>query len=85
MAGIFPWIGRDRQPADPLAMGDCGSLRGSCDLGPLAARTVEINSSALETYDEDNPAIQNLRLLENRLSGLMPLEISLKADQPDLL
>jgi uncharacterized protein len=48
------------------------------------ARTVEINSSALETYDEDNPAIQTLRLLENRLSGLMPLEISLKADQADL-
>jgi predicted RND superfamily exporter protein len=48
------------------------------------ARTVEINSSALETYDEDNPAIQNLRLLENHLSGLMPLEISLTADKPDL-
>jgi predicted RND superfamily exporter protein len=48
------------------------------------ARSVEINSSALETYDEDNPAIQNLRLLENHLSGLMPLEISLKSDKPDL-
>jgi uncharacterized protein len=48
------------------------------------ARSVEINSSALETYDEDNPAIQNLRLLENRLSGLMPLEISLKANNSDL-
>jgi predicted RND superfamily exporter protein len=48
------------------------------------ARSVEINSSALETYDEDNPAIQNLRLLENRLSGLMPLEISLETKNPDL-
>jgi uncharacterized protein len=48
------------------------------------ARTVEINSSALETYDESNPAIQTLRLLENRLSGLLPLEISLTADKPDL-
>ena len=48
------------------------------------ARNVEINSSALETYDEDNPALQNLRLLENRLSGLMPLEISLTADKQDL-
>jgi uncharacterized protein len=49
------------------------------------ARSVEINSSALETYDEDNPAIQNLRLLETHLSGLMPLEISLKADNSDRL
>jgi uncharacterized protein len=48
------------------------------------ARTVEINSSTLETYDEDNPAIQTLHLLEDRLSGLLPLEISLKADSPDL-
>ena len=48
------------------------------------ARTIEINSSTLETYDESNPAIQNLHLLENRLSGLLRLEISLKADSPDL-
>lgn len=48
------------------------------------ARTVEINSSSLETYDESNPAIQTLRLLEDRLSGLLPLEISLEADKPGL-
>ena len=48
------------------------------------ARTVEINSSSLETYDESNPTIQTLRLLENHLSGLLPLEISLKADKPGL-
>ena len=48
------------------------------------ARGVEINSSTLETYDESNEVIQNLRLLENRLSGLLPMEISLKADSPDL-
>jgi uncharacterized protein len=48
------------------------------------ARAVEINSSSLETYDESNPTIQTLRLLENHLSGLLPLEISLKADKPDL-
>ncbi len=48
------------------------------------ARTVEINSSSLETYDESNPAIQTLHLLENRLSGLLPLEISLKADATGL-
>jgi predicted RND superfamily exporter protein len=48
------------------------------------ARTVEINSSTLETYDESNPAIQTLRLLENRLSGLLPLEISLKTETPGL-
>ncbi|HEX4073460.1 MAG TPA: MMPL family transporter, partial [Planctomycetaceae bacterium] len=48
------------------------------------ARTVEINSSSLETYDESNPTIQTLRLLENHLSGLLPLEISLKAEKPGL-
>jgi hypothetical protein len=49
-----------------------------------SARTVEINSSTLETYDESNPAIQTLHALEQHLSGLLPLEISLQADEPGL-
>jgi uncharacterized protein len=47
------------------------------------AQSIEINSSTLETYDKSNPAIQTLHTLENRLSGLLPLEISLKSDVPD--
>ena len=49
-----------------------------------SARTVEVNSSTLETYDESNPTIQTLHALEQHLSGLLPLEISLHADEPGL-
>ncbi len=49
-----------------------------------SARTVEVNSSTLETYDENNPMIQTLHALEQHLSGLLPLEISLHADDPEL-
>jgi predicted RND superfamily exporter protein len=48
------------------------------------ARSVKVNSSTLETYDEDHPAIQTLHSLEEHLSGLLPLEISLRADTPGL-
>ena len=47
------------------------------------ASGVEINSSTLETYDENHPTIQTLHTLEDRLSGLLPLEISLTVDNPD--
>jgi uncharacterized protein len=49
-----------------------------------SARMVEINSSTLETYDESNPMIQTLHALEEHLSGLLPLEISLQADESGL-
>jgi hypothetical protein len=49
-----------------------------------AARSVEVNSSTLETYDENHPAIQTLRALEDHLSGLLPLEISLQSNEPGL-
>jgi predicted RND superfamily exporter protein len=49
-----------------------------------SARTVKINSSTLETYDKNHPTIQTLHALEEHLSGLLPLEISLEADQPGL-
>jgi predicted RND superfamily exporter protein len=44
---------------------------------------VQINSfSDVETFSEDHPAVQALRLVERKLGGIMPLEISLQADQP---
>jgi predicted RND superfamily exporter protein len=49
-----------------------------------SARTVKVNSSTLETYDENHPAIQTLHALEEHLSGLLPLEISLRANEPGL-
>jgi predicted RND superfamily exporter protein len=44
---------------------------------------VVINTYAIrETFHEDHPSMQALMLIENELSGLMPLEISLKSDKP---
>jgi predicted RND superfamily exporter protein len=48
------------------------------------ARSVEVNSSTLETYDASHPSIQTLHALEQHLSGLLPLEISLHANEPGL-
>ncbi len=44
---------------------------------------VKINSFlVLETFSEDHATVQTLRLVERQLAGIMPLEISLQADQP---
>jgi predicted RND superfamily exporter protein len=53
-------------------------------LGALWAGTrVSINSySVLETFPERHPAVQTLRLVESKLAGVMPLEISLQANEP---
>lgn len=53
-------------------------------LGALWAGTrVTINShSALETFPERHPAVETLRLVESKLAGIMPLEISLQASKP---
>jgi hypothetical protein len=49
-----------------------------------AATRVTINSySVLETFSEEHPSVQTLRLVERQLSGIMPLEISLQADTPE--
>ena len=51
----------------------------------LLARNMPINSYMIETYDEDNPNIRTLRLVENRLAGILPLGISLQADKAETL
>lgn len=51
----------------------------------LLARNMPINSYVIETYDEDNPNIRTLRLVENHLAGIMPLGISLQADKAETL
>jgi len=51
----------------------------------LLARNMSINSYVIETYDEDNPNIRTLRLVEKRLSGILPLGISLQADKAETL
>ena len=45
------------------------------------ARGVRVNSSMIETYAEDHPTLQTLRLVENELGGLLPVEVSLRADR----
>ena len=63
------------------------TIRGfvlAAGLALWSARGVEINSSTLETYDENHPTLQTLHALEEHLSGLLPLEISLRADEPAL-
>ncbi len=44
------------------------------------ARDCRINSYLLETFDADNPTLQTLVMVEDKLSGVIPLEISLDAD-----
>jgi predicted RND superfamily exporter protein len=47
-----------------------------------AGSRVKIDSYALlETFPPDHPSVQTMRLVEDKLSGIMPLEISLAADQ----
>lgn len=49
------------------------------------ARGVRVNASMIETYEEDHPTLQSLRLVENRLGGLLPIEIHLHADDAETL
>jgi hypothetical protein len=44
------------------------------------AQNVVIDSKLIETYDEDNPVVQTMHLVEDKLGGFMPLELSLTAD-----
>lgn len=46
------------------------------------ARGVRVNASMIETYEEDHPTLQSLKLVENRLGGLLPIEVHLFADEP---
>ncbi len=49
-------------------------------LAVFMAKDVRINAYTLETYDDDHPTLQTIRLVEHRLSGLFPLEIVLKVN-----
>ena len=51
----------------------------------LLARNMVINSYMTETYDENSPTMRTLRLVENRLSGILPLGVSLQADKAETL
>ena len=51
----------------------------------LLARNMVINSHMTETYDENSPTMRTFRLVENRLSGILPLGVSLRADKAETL
>ena len=54
-------------------------VAGSC----WAGSRVTVNSySVTETFSEDHPSVQTLRLVERQLAGIIPLEISLEAAAP---
>lgn len=46
-----------------------------------SSRSIPINSYLLETFGEDHPTSQTLRLVEDQLAGVVPLEICLTADE----
>lgn len=52
-------------------------------LAIFQARNVQINSFTVETYEESHPMIRGVRLIDEQLSGFLPLEISLEADRAD--
>jgi len=62
-----------------LAMAGCGLLVAA---SLWSARGIEVNTYLIETYDEDQPTLQTLRLVEDELMGIVPLQISLQADEP---
>jgi predicted RND superfamily exporter protein len=67
----------DRHPRTTLLIGAAGTA-----LALWMARGVHVNSSMIETYGEDHPTLQSLRLVEEKLGGLLPIEVSLRAKQP---
>jgi len=48
-----------------------------------SARHVVVNSHIIETYDAEHPTTRTMRLVEERLAGVLSLEVSLQASAPD--
>ncbi len=47
-----------------------------------SCRNLTINSYMFETYDSDHPTMQAVRKMDERMSGLISLEVQLRADRP---
>jgi predicted RND superfamily exporter protein len=83
-----PWVVRaatgvgflaSRHPAATLLC--CAVLMAASIWG---AFRLPINSMSFETYDADHPSMRAIRLVEERMGGILPLEIRLKADADGL-
>ncbi|MCA9047978.1 MAG: MMPL family transporter, partial [Planctomycetaceae bacterium] len=48
-------------------------------------RNMPINSYMFETYDGDHPTMEVVRLMDERMSGLVSLEVQIQTDSPDRL
>ena len=48
-----------------------------------ACRDIPINSYMMETYDGDHPTMDAVRVMDDRMSGLVSLEVQLRADRSD--
>jgi hypothetical protein len=46
----------------------------------IVSQHTEINSLLAETFDDDNPQIERMRLIENQLGGFMPMEVVFTAE-----
>lgn len=55
---------------------------GLLALTGIVGRNTVINSTLLETFDEQHPQTRQMRLIEEELGGFVPMEIVLSADNP---
>jgi predicted RND superfamily exporter protein len=46
------------------------------------SRGLVVNSSMIETYEDDHPTIRAMRVVEAKLAGILPIEVSLQVDDP---
>ncbi|MCA9036826.1 MAG: MMPL family transporter [Planctomycetaceae bacterium] len=46
-------------------------------------RDMQVNSFIFETYEADNPAMETVHLLDEKLSGIISLEVQIQAEDPD--
>ena len=55
---------------------------GLLALTGLVGRNTVINSTLLETFDQQHPQTRQMRLIEQELGGFVPMEIILSSDDP---
>jgi hydrophobe/amphiphile efflux-3 (HAE3) family protein len=48
----------------------------------FAARDLHVDTYMLETYDEDHPMMDTLRVTERAIGGFLPIEISVRSETP---
>jgi predicted RND superfamily exporter protein len=46
------------------------------------ARNIRVNASMIETYEAGHPTLASLHLVEQELGGLLPLEVDMRASNP---